>query len=403
MPLMNNITRAYLDYNSTTPCAAEVIAEMLPYFDKEYGNAASPHGAGRVASAAVAQAREEVACAIGTNSRCVFFTSGATESNNLALLGVAKSDSHRRKIVVSAIEHKSVLEPCLRLFNEGYTIERMPVDRNGVVDLEVAASLIDDRTLIVSVQGANNETGVLQPIREITQLAHERGALCHCDAAQMLGKLPVRVEELEIDLASFSAHKTYGPKGIGALFLAEGKVRSILRPLLSGGGQESGIRPGTQNVPGIVGFGCAGRLLHGTLDAEMQRLSVLRHLCEKELLRCIPGSYVNGRNVPRLPSTISLTIPGVPADMLMANLPTVCISNGSACNAGSPEPSHVLLAMRLSRLDAECTVRISFGKYTSEADIVAACREMTAAARELRVKLGLESDFMQSNGGNRDA
>jgi cysteine desulfurase len=400
MPLVNDTRRVYLDYNSTTPCASEVIAEMLPYFTQEYGNAASPHVAGRVASAAVAQAREEVARAVGTNSRCVLFTSGATESNNLALFGVVKSGSRRRKIVVSVIEHKSVLEPCLRLLDEGYILERIPVDRFGVVDLESAANLIDDRTLIVSVQGANNETGVLQPVREIAQLAHDRGALCHCDAAQMLGKLPVRVEELDIDLASFSAHKAYGPKGIGALFLAEGKVRSVLKPILSGGGQESGIRPGTQNVPGIVGFGCACRLVHGVLDAEIQRVSAFKHLCEKELLRGIPGSFVNGRTVPRLPGTISLTIPGVPADMLIANLTKVCISNGSACNSGAPEPSHVLLAMKLSRSDAECTVRISLGRHTSKPEIMEGCREMITTARELRVNLGIGTDLPQSNGSN---
>ena len=400
MPLVKDVRRLYLDYNSTTPCDAEVVAEMLPYFTHEYGNAASPHDAGRVASAAVSQAREEVALAIGSNSQFVFFTSGATESNNLALFGVSRSASHRRKIVVSAIEHKSVLEPCLQLLDEGYTIEEMPVNRSGVVDLEVAASLIDDQTLIVSMQGANNETGVVQPVREIAEISHERGALYHCDAAQMLGKLPVDVDDLEIDFASFSGHKVYGPKGIGILFVRGDKLRSILRPILSGGGQEKGLRPGTLNIPGIVGFGCACRLFSGVLHKEMQRLTVLRRLCEEELLSSIPGSFVNGCSVQRLPNTISITIPEVPADMLMANLPTVCVSNGSACNAGAPEPSHVLRAMELGRLAAECTVRISLGRFTSEAEIMAASREIIAAARELRFKLGYEADLPKADRGN---
>lgn len=382
--------RIYLDYNSTTPCDKAVIEEMLPFFAHEYANPGSPHAAGRIALAAVERAREQVAYAIGTNSRCLFFTGGATESNNFSLLGITKNETARRKIVVSAIEHKSVLEPCFQLLRRGYTIETIPVDKLGVVDIERAKEMIDDHTLIVSVQAANNETGVLQPIRDIERMAHYHGALYHCDAAQMLGKLPLQIEELNVDIASFSAHKVYGPKGLGALFLPEGRARELFSPILFGGGQEGGIRPGTANVPGIVGFGHACWLLRGSMDSEIEHISRLRNMCEKEITRCIPGSFINGETTPRLPGTISLTIPGVPADMLIANLETVCIGDGSACNSGAPEPSHVLLAMKLSRSESECTVRISIGRYTSELEIINAYREIITVATDLRVKLGLE-------------
>ncbi len=378
----------YLDYNSTTPCAPEVIAEMLPYFTEKYGNAASPHAAGHVASKAVAEAREHIARAIGTQSDCVIFTSGATESNNLALLGLAAGDDKRRKIVVSAVEHKSVLEPAARLSEIGYTVGVLPVDRNGVVDLVTARDLIDDDTLVVSLQGANNETGVLQPVRQIARLAHSCGALCHCDAVQMLGKIPVNVGELEVDLASLSGHKVYGPKGIGALFLANRSVRSALKPILSGGGQEFGLRPGTLNVPAIVGLGTACRIVCETLTSEMERVSALRQMLEERLLMSIAGATVNGKHMHRLPGTISLTIPDVPADMLIANLSTVCVSNGSACNSGAPEPSHVLLAMKLSRSEAECTVRISLGRYTAKSEIEIGGREIIDAASDLKARLG---------------
>jgi cysteine desulfurase len=387
--------QVYLDNNSTTACASEVVAEMLPYFTKDYGNAASTHPAGRVATTAIARAREHVARAIGASAESIIFTSGATEANNLALLGLARGNHCRRKIVVSAVEHKSVLAPALHLADHAYTVDTLPVDRNGVVDLNAARRLIDETTLVVSVQGANNETGTIQPIREIARIAHERGALCHCDAAQMLGKIPVNVRGLEVDLASFSAHKVYGPKGIGALFLASGKIVSVVQPILYGGGHERDLRPGTQNVPAIVGFGSACRSACAMLPSEMERILALRQLLEHGLLTDIPELRVNSVDAPRIPGTISLTVSGVPADMLMSNLNTVCISNGSACNSGAPEPSHVLLAMKLTRSEAECTVRISLGRYTTEADIAVARQEIVAAATRLKAELGIQAVILQ--------
>ena len=384
---MTNSDRIYWDHNSTTPCVAEVLAEMLPYFAVEYGNSGSPHNAGRVAASAVAEARDRVAHAIGTDSENVVFTSGATESNNLAILGIAAQTSERRKIVVGAIEHKSVLGPAFHLSNKGYEVRQIPVDRNGLVDLYAAETIIDGHTLLVSVQGANNETGVIQPLQDIVSLAHARGAFFHCDATQMLGKIPISIDDSSIDMASFSAHKAYGPKGVGALAITSGRLRAALRPLHLGGGQERSLRPGTQNVPGIVGFGSACCLIHKELDVEIQRLSTLRSLCEESLLGTIGGSWVNGDCSPRLPGTLSLTIPDVPADMLMTNLPRVCIGDGAACNSGALEPSHVLLAMGLSRTHAECTIRISLGRDSSESEIVTGCREISAAVMDLREKL----------------
>jgi cysteine desulfurase len=365
---------------------------MLPYFAEEYGNAASPHEAGRTASIAIAEARQQVADAMGTKPECVVFTASATESNNVAILGVANERHRRQKIVVSAVEHKSVLEPAFHLCQYGYAVEMIPVDGNGVVDLDEARKIIDDQTLIVSVQGANNETGVIQPIRQIGQLAHDRGALFHCDAAQMLGKVSVNIEELGVDIASFSAHKMYGPKGIGALFIASRIARSI-SPIFFGGHQERGLRPSTQNVPAIVGFGCACQLTHDLIQSDVQRISLLREKLESELLAAIPESRVNASNASRLPGTISLTILGVPADMLIANLTPVCISNGSACNSGALEPSHVLLAMNFSRAEAESTLRISLGRYTTARELETAASAIATAAASLKTKLGLHTEI----------
>ena len=388
----------YLDNNSTTRCAPEVLAKMLPYYSEEYGNPSSPHEAGRLASSAIATARHQVANAVGTKAEYVIFTSGATESNNVAILGLVNRCHSRRKIVVSAVEHKSVLELASHLSQHGYTIEILPVNSNGVVDLHEAGKRIDDHTLVVSVQGANNETGVIQPIREIGQLAHGRGALYHCDAAQMLGKVPVNIEELEVDIASFSSHKMYGPKGVGALYLAP-QVAGHLSPVYFGGNQERRFRPGTQNVPAIVGFGYACQVAIDLVQSDTKRINSLREKLESELLAAIPQSRVNASSVARLPGTISLTIHGIPADMLISNLSTVCIGNGSACNSGALEPSHVLLAMNYSRAEAESTLRISLGRFTSDVDVQSAGYEIADVASRLRAQLTRSNTREQSTGG----
>jgi len=377
----------YLDNNSTTSCAPEVFAEMTPYFSETFGNTASPHSHGRIASLAVAQAREEIASVIGADADDIIFTSGATEANNLALFGLARGESRRRKIVVSAVEHKSILIPTKTLAEDGFLVECLPVNDDGVLVIRDAEQIIDAETLVVSVQVANNETGVLQPVKKIAEIAHSVGAVYHCDAAQALSKISINVEELGVDLASFSAHKTYGPKGVGVLFASSKRARSLLRPQLRGGGQEGQLRAGTLNVPGIVGFGAACRLASDLLHDDTERISRLRVLCEKGLLQHIPRAQINAKSAARLPGTISLTIPGIPADMLMANLPTVCIGNGSACSSGAPEPSHVLMAMNLSRTEAECTVRISLGRYNTQQEVEFAIEEMSHAVQHLLAKM----------------
>jgi len=378
--------RIYLDYNSTTPCAPEVVNKMLPFFSNEFGNAASLHEAGREALTAIDDARDQIARALSTSPEKVYFTGSATESNNISLLGLINSNKQRRKIAVSSIEHKSILEPAKQLENNGYTIVFLPVDRNGMINLNAAKELIDEQTLLVSVQGANNETGVIQPIREIVKLAHACGTIFHCDAVQMFGKIPFDIEELRIDLASFSAHKIYGPKGIGALFIANGKIAKIIKPIFYGGKQEKGLRPGTQNVPAIVGFGCASQIIGNSLKSEMNHIRTLREKMENKLIKNIPEIVVNGQNASRVPGTISLTISGIPSDMLIANLTNVCVSNGSACNSGALEPSHVLLAMKLRQEEAENTIRISIGRYTTEIDIENAYHEILHAVNKLRSK-----------------
>jgi len=288
---------------------------------------------------------------------------------------------------VSAVEHKSILIPTKTLAEDGFLVECLPVNDDGVLVIRDAEQIIDAETLVVSVQVANNETGVLQPVKKIAEIAHSVGAVYHCDAAQALSKISINVEELGVDLASFSAHKTYGPKGVGVLFASSKRARSLLRPQLRGGGQEGQLRAGTLNVPGIVGFGAACRLASDLLHDDTERISRLRVLCEKGLLQHIPRAQINAKSAARLPGTISLTIPGIPADMLMANLPTVCIGNGSACSSGAPEPSHVLMAMNLSRTEAECTVRISLGRYNTQQEVEFAIEEMSHAVQHLLAKM----------------
>jgi len=269
------------------------------------------------------------------------------------------------------------------LAEDGFDVEILPVDNSGVVMIEAAEQIIDANTLVVSVHAANNETGVIQPVTEIAAIAHSVGAACHCDAAQAIGKMPVNIVQLGVDLASFSAHKAYGPKGVGVLFASLGRARPVLRAQVWGGDQEGQLRAGTHNVPGIVGFGAACRLVSTQLIGDTMRISRLREICESAILQAVPRARINAKDAARLPGTISVTVPDVPADMLMANLPTLCIGDGAACRAGVPEPSHVLLAMDLSRAEAECTVRISMGRYTTEADVETAVKELRYAVQHL--------------------
>ncbi len=364
----------YLDNHATTPCDPGVVQAMLPYFEQTYANPSSTaHEAGRKASDAVAGAREQVANLIGAQPGELFFTSGATESNNIAILGLAcGSGSGRKRIVTTAVEHKAILEPCEELAKQGMDVVVLPVDSEGRVNLDAAEEAIDENTLLVSVQAANNEIGMIQPVAEIARLAHEKGAMIHCDAAQAVGRLPVDVDDWDVDLMSISAHKLYGPKGVGALYVRGGPYSMPLKPLVIGGGQERQLRAGTLNVPGIMGFGKACELCLRLMPDEAKRISALRDQLESKILARVKSGWRNGASNERLPGNSSLTFPGIDAEALIVNTPDLAISTGSACTSGAPEPSHVLVAIGRTREEADSTVRIGVGRFNNDQEIAKA-------------------------------
>ena len=362
----------YLDYNATTPCDQRVVDKMLPFFNQIYGNPANTfHYQGRKAQSAIEKAREQVASLINADPGEIFFTSGATESNNLAIIGIARfaNKNQHRKVVTCSIEHKAVLLPYEKLSEQGFEIEILPVDEFGRIDIDDAASAINNQTFLVSIQIANNEIGTIQSVTEISKIAHSHGAWMHTDAAQAVGKIPVNVIELDTDLLSFSGHKIYGPKGIGVLYTRNGRGVIPIKPLQFGGGQEGGIRPGTLNVPGIVGLGEACRIINEELPDERLRITTLRDQLENNLLDHIHELHINGNRNNRLPNTSSLTFPGIEADVFLINLSDVMLSTGSACSSGAIEPSHVLQAIGLNREDAYSTIRASLGRYTTVEEI----------------------------------
>lgn len=385
-PMMDD-RPVYLDYNATTPCAPEVVSAMLPFLESDFANASSVHLMGRRAAAAVVDAREAVSRCIGCDCGEIFFTSGATESNNIVLFGIANRKPRRHRIVVTAIEHKSVLEPCSWLAENGFEVVQIPVTSDGVTDVDAARKLIDDKTVVVCVQGANNEIGTLQPVADIARIAHGHGALVHCDATQMLGKVKVSITDLGVDFASFSGHKVYGPKGVGLLFAQRGSAMSLVEPIYRGGGQEAGIRPGTTNVPAIVGLGVACSLSNGSLSEDAGRITMLRDLLERQLVESCLDAFVIGSEAERLPGTTSLCFNDVPGDLLLARTPLVCAGIGSACTAGATEPSHVLLACGLPRDVARCTVRLSLGRYTTQEEVEYAATHLSKNVNEIRSSL----------------
>jgi cysteine desulfurase len=354
---------------------------MLPFFTNDFGNPSSAsHVVGRVAAEAVDVARSQVAELIGAEPREIVFTAGATESNNLAILGLARgSRTSRRRIVTTAIEHKAVLEPCQHLKKQGFEVIILPVDKAGRVIMEAAAEAIDATTLLVSVQAASNEIGTIQDMPRIADLAHERGALLHTDAAQAVGKILVDVDEWDIDLLSISGHKLYAPKGIGALFIRGGAYELPLEPLAYGGGQEHELRPGTTNVPSAVALGAACAICSDSLLEESRRVGVLRDLFESLLLAELAGLERNGALENRLPGNSSITFPGLEADAIMAHASDLALSTGSACTSGALEPSHVLQAIGLSRPLAYGTIRVGVGRFTTESEIGQAVASLVAA------------------------
>jgi cysteine desulfurase len=376
----------YLDNNATTRTDPRVVEAMLPFFGDRYGNAASrTHSFGRDAEEAVKTARQQVAQLIGAEPAEIVFTSGATESNNLAIKGVARM--YRRKgnhLITVATEHKAVLDPCKRLEQDGFEVTVLPVDREGRVTAEQIAQAITDRTVLVSVMAANNEIGTLQPIPAIGAVCRERGVYIHSDAAQAVGKVPLSVDEWNVDLLSLSAHKLYGPKGIGALYVRRRSPRVRPEPLLDGGGHEGGMRSGTLPVPLVVGFGLACELCRAEMPAERERLRQLRQRLHRGIVDELEEVVLNGPANERLPGNLNLAFAYVQSDALMLALRDVAVSSGSACTSASVEPSYVLRAIGLPDELAQGSIRFGLGRFTTAEEVDYVAGAVVAAVRRLR-------------------
>ena len=375
----------YLDNNATTRIDPRVLETMMPFLTDNFANAASTHPFGVSASEAVKQARQQLADLLGCETHELVFTSGATEAINLAIKGVADAYAGKGKHIITVqTEHKAVLDVCAYLETRGYEVTYLPVQHDGLLNLDLLKAAIRPDTILVSVMLVNNETGVIQPIPEIANLAHEAGALFMTDATQAVGKWPIHVDNLTIDLLAFSAHKFYGPKGVGGLFVRQRRPNKVkLQTLLHGGGHERGYRSGTLNVPGIVGMGKAAELARLDMAADTKRIGALRDQLEAALLD-IPGTRVNGSSENRLYNTTNIYVEHCDSDALIMGLDGIAVSNGSACTAASIDPSHVLLAMGLTETEAFSCLRFSLGRFTTEADVVATVKAVKEVVEELR-------------------
>jgi cysteine desulfurase len=378
------MNRVYLDYNATTPVEPSVLDAMLPYFSAEFGNAASIHTVGQRARAAVETARDHVAALLGTRSQEIVFTSGGTESDNHAIFGIVRSAPGATKHVITTnIEHEAVLNTCQALEKDGAAVTYLPVNSNGVITIAQVEEAIRPHTTLITVMHANNELGTVQPLAQIGKLAAQRDIYFHTDAVQSAGKLPLDVKALGVDLLSISGHKIYGPKGIGALYIRGG---SRLQQFLYGGHHQRGFRPGTENVPGIVGLGKAAELARLSLASDADRVSKLRDKLELGLASRVPDSHINASNAPRIPNTANLTFPGIEGEALVIalDLKGISVSTGAACSSGAVEPSHVLTAIGLSADDARASIRFSLGRHTTESEINYALEAVPAAVAQLR-------------------
>jgi cysteine desulfurase len=378
----------YLDNNSTTRCDPRVLEAMLPFFSEHYGNAASRHHAfGWQAKEAVDAAREQVATLIGASPREIVFTSGATESDNLAIKGVVGMNRNRGDhIVTVATEHKAVLDPCRRLEREGLHVTVLPVDRYGRVTAEQVAEALTEKTILVSVMAANNEVGTLQPVAAIGGLCKERGVLFHTDAVQAVGKVPLDVEETGADLLSLSAHKMYGPKGVGALYVRGTSPRVRLAPLFDGGGHERGMRSGTLPVPLVVGFGKACEIARAEMSAEAERLLRLRERLRQGIYDALEEVSLNGHPTERLPGNLNLSFAYVDGNALLMNLRDVAVSSGSACTSADPEPSYVLRAMGVEDELAHSSIRFGLGRFNTAEEIEHVITTITRVVTRLRAQ-----------------
>ncbi|HRS87701.1 MAG TPA: cysteine desulfurase family protein [Syntrophales bacterium] len=374
----------YLDHCATTPVDARVLGAMMRYFANHFGNPSSIHRFGAAAREAVERARAQVAGLIGAESDEIVFTAGGTEADNLAILGVALAGvPGRDHIITSAVEHHAVLNTCRHLEGRGFSVTYLPVDGTGTVDPEEALRAMTDRTLLVTVMHANNELGTVEPLAEIAFNARRRGILVHTDAVQTVGKIPVRVDELGVDLLSLSAHKFHGPKGVGALYVRRG---TPLAPLMFGGHQEGGRRTGTENVPGIVGLGEACALAAADLPVQMARLMELRNDLERSILKIAPGARVNGHPFRRLPHVLSVSFPGVTGDAVVRELDGrgVAASAGAACTAGETRISHVIAAAGVPPEYAPGTVRFSLGRSNTKEELERAVSALAASLEALK-------------------
>jgi len=376
----------YMDYQATTPADPRVVEAMLPYFGEKFGNAASRnHSFGWEAEKAVDTAREQIAAVIGADPREIVFTSGATESDNMALKGVAEMYKSKGKhVITSAIEHKAIIDSAKRLETWGFDVTYIEPPTDGITTAGMVRERLRDDTILVSIMAANNEVGVLNEVKEIGQLCRERGVLFHTDATQGYGKVPMNVDDMCIDLLSMSAHKIYGPKGIGALYVRRRKPRVRLAALIDGGGHERGMRSGTLNVTGIVGFGKAAELCARELEEETIRLVNLREKFKSIIFESLDEVYVNGHETKRLPGNLNVSFPYVEGESLIMGLKDVAVSSGSACTSASLEPSYVLKAMGRGDELAHSSIRFGLGRFTTEEEIEYVAEKTTEIVKRLR-------------------
>jgi len=376
--------KIYLDYAATTPTHPEVVEAMQPYFGEIYGNPSSIHKFGQSARAAVEKGRDQIAKLLNSSTDEIVFTSGGTESDNFALEGVAFANKLKgNHIVTSAIEHHAISHCCEFLKKQGFEITYVPVNKEGIVNLEDVKKSLTDKTILVSIMHANNEIGTIQPIKEIAKIAHEKGVAFHTDAVQTAGHIPIDVKELDVDLLSVSSHKFYGPKGVGALYIKKG-TRMV--SFLHGGGQERNRRASTENVPGIVGIGKAAEIAIANMENEAKSLIILRDMLIDGLLSKIPDSILNGHRTKRLPNNINISIKYIEGESMLLNLDFlgVAASSGSACTSGSLDPSHVLLAIGLTHDVAHGSLRFSMGRLTTEDDIKYIIEQLPPIVEKLR-------------------
>ncbi|MBP7569973.1 MAG: IscS subfamily cysteine desulfurase [Acidobacteria bacterium] len=376
----------YMDCHATTPVDPRVLEAMLPYFRERFGNAASRnHSFGWQAEEAVESARKQIAALIGATAREIVFTSGATESDNLAIKGAARMYREKGDHIITAVtEHKAVLDTCKHLQKEGFQVTYLPVGRDGLIDLDRLRDAITPKTTVISVMAANNEIGVVQPIAEIGRIARERGVLFHTDAVQAAGKIPFDVEAMNVDMASLSAHKMYGPKGVGALYVRRRNPRVLLEPIIDGGGHERGMRSGTLNVPGIVGMGKASAIAAGEMAEEGARVAALRDRLLAGLRGGLDEIYVNGSMERRLPGNLNVSFAYVEGESLLMGISDVAVSSGSACTSATLEPSYVLKALGVGDELAHSSIRFGLGRFNTEEEVDYVAGKMVQVVTRLR-------------------